>query len=118
MSRNRLVKKRGMTMKSMQMLGENKPYIEPEAELFRNNPPPPCLVTETRGTQINPRKKGRRGREYTQDTVHISPLINTLPKYTSIIGRKPLNRNKSMRPTGAQRGEVESTRSLGLPGTK
>ena len=142
-----------MAMKS-KMLGENKIYVDPDADSFSNNVPLPCHVTEigcegrcpgtligsntlsygttlanVSNTQMNLRKKCRRGREQIHDAIHNSPQTNILPKYIFSSGRKPLNsacnalvmiRGMVMRPTRvkrravrAQRGEWESMRSCG-----
>ena len=86
------------------------------AERFKNNPPHLGLATDAGGTQENPKEKGRRGREYTQDAVYISPMTSTLPNVIS--GRKPVFRNSSGRPTGTRHEEGESTWILCFLGTE
>ena len=102
-------------MKS-KMLGENKIYIDPDADSFSNNVPPPCHVTETGceghcpgtligpnmlsygttlanvpNTQMNLMKKGRRGGEQIHDAIHNNPHTDILPKYIFSSGLKPPN---------------------------
>ena len=93
-----------------------KTYTEAVAERLKNNPPHPGLVTDAGGTQKNPKEKGRRGREYTQDAVYISPMTSNLPNVIS--GRKAVFRNSSVRPTGTRHGEGESTCILCFLGTE
>ena len=133
-------------MKS-KMLGENRIYVDPDADSFSKNVPLQYHVTETGcegrspstlmgpnmlsygttlakvpNTQMNLRKKGRRGREHIHDAIHSSPQTNILPKYIFISGLKLLNsacnapvmiRGPVMRQVRAQRGEWEYTRSCG-----